>query len=313
MLCALSIASLLAAGAPSGDEPPEAAEERPWSLDLTIDDFGIGIGNSRHVDGLRLNFRDTAPFTVHGVNATVWTPGEGAKGTVDGVALGLPATGASVIRGLALGFGFGADREIDGLGIAILGGGSGGALRGVFAGGLGFGAGGDLDGIAVAGLGIGCGGQARGILVGGLGVGTGGDLRGVALGGLGVGAGGDLRGVALAGLGIGSGGSIEGVAVAGLGVGAPRIRGLAAALAVGGQDIVGLALAPAYFHIEPSGSMTGVSLSAFNRIRGEQRGVAIGIVNYTPSLHGVQIGLINWAGNNPSGLKLLPIANAHFD
>lgn len=146
MLCALSIAALLAAGAPSGDEPPEAAEERPWSLDLTIDDFGIGIGNSRHVDGLRLNFRDTAPFTVHGVNATVWTPGEGAKGTVDGVALGLPATGASVIRGLALGFGFGADREIDGLGIAILGGGSGGALRGVFAGGLGFGAGGTSTG-----------------------------------------------------------------------------------------------------------------------------------------------------------------------
>ena len=39
----------------------------------------------------------------------------------------------------------------------------------------------------------------------------------------------------------------------------------------------------------------------------------IGIINYTGSLHGVQLGLVNWAGNNPSGLKLLPIANAHID
>jgi hypothetical protein len=59
--------------------------------------------------------------------------------------------------------------------------------------------------------------------------------------------------------------------------------------------------------------MTGLSVSAFNRIRGEQRGLAIGIVNYAESLHGMQIGLLNWAENNPSGLKILPVANAHFD
>ncbi len=34
---------------------------------------------------------------------------------------------------------------------------------------------------------------------------------------------------------------------------------------------------------------------------------------YAANLHGVQIGLVNWADNNPSGLKILPIANAHFD
>jgi hypothetical protein len=72
-------------------------------------------------------------------------------------------------------------------------------------------------------------------------------------------------------------------------------------------------LAPAVFDLAPQGSITGVSVSAFNRIRGEQHGLAIGILNYTPSLHGVQIGLINWAGNNRAGLKLLPLLNAHFD
>jgi len=34
----------------------------------------------------------------------------------------------------------------------------------------------------------------------------------------------------------------------------------------------------------PEGSMTGVLAEAFNRIRGEQRGLAIGIVNYYAQL-----------------------------
>jgi len=91
------------------------------------------------------------------------------------------------------------------------------------------------------------------------------------------------------------------------------VRGAIVALAAGSQEVTGVVLAPAYFDLDPQGSITGVSVSAFNRIRGEQHGLAIGVFNYTPSLHGVQVGLINWAGNNPSGLKLLPILNAHFD
>ena len=39
---------------------------------------------------------------------------------------------------------------------------------------------------------------------------------------------------------------------------------------------------------------------------------AIGLVNYASELHGVQIGLLNWAGNNET-LKLFPILNAHFE
>ena len=70
----LGLAMAARAGAPA----PEAAavekpEARPWSLDLTVQDFGLGIDNSEHVDGLRLNFRDAAPYTVHGLSVTVWT------------------------------------------------------------------------------------------------------------------------------------------------------------------------------------------------------------------------------------------------
>src|SRR5262249_30549897 len=155
--------------------------------------------------------------------------------------------------------------------------------------------------------------RVRGIGLGGLGVGAGDGGQGIFVGGLGVGSGGSLQGLAVGGLGVGAGDAIQGVAIAALGVGAPQIDGLAVALGVGGKDIQGLILAPAYFHLAEDGSFTGVSVSVFNRVLGDQHGVSIGVVNYAARLHGLQIGLVNWADNNPSGLKILPVANAHFD
>ena len=38
----------------------------------------------------------------------------------------------------------------------------------------------------------------------------------------------------------------------------------------------------------------------------------IGVFNRADNLHGVQIGVLNYAGNNPSGLKWLPGINVHF-
>src|SRR5947209_2525148 len=96
---------LLMAAAPSAGQTVKPPEDNPWSLDLTIHDFGIGIGNSKHIDGIRLNFRDVAPYVVHGINATIWFPAENRGGTVDGIALGLPLTGAKIIRGLGVGVG----------------------------------------------------------------------------------------------------------------------------------------------------------------------------------------------------------------
>jgi hypothetical protein len=82
---------------------------------------------------------------------------------------------------------------------------------------------------------------------------------------------------------------------------------------VGSKDAAGLVLAPGLFNVEPEGRFGGISISAFNRIRGEQHGLAIGLVNYARELHGLQLGLVNIAANNPGWTRVLPLANAHFD
>jgi hypothetical protein len=325
---------------------PSRAPDAPraWSLDLTVDDVGIGIGNSRRVDGLRLNVTDAAPFVVNGVNLTLWTPQEHGGGRVNGLALGVPLTGVRDLAGVGVGIGLGAEdsmaglavgviglgagkdvsgvalagigagagRNVSGVIIAGLGGGAGGSVYGLSVGGLGFGAGEDVVGLTVAGLGAGAGGSVRGVNIAGLGVGAGHDLDGISLALGGLGAGQHVRGLMIAGLGMGSGGSLAGVGVAGLGLGAPELDGLDIALAVGAKDARGVFLAPAWFEIVDGGSVEGLSISAVNRIRGEQRGLAIGVVNYAHSLHGVQIGLLNWADNS-SLLKLMPLVNVHID
>ena len=334
-----------AAPAPTPAGPSGAPDApRAWSLDLTIDNVGIGIGNSRRVDGLRLNVTDAAPFVVNGVNLTLWTPEEHGGGRVNGLALGVPLTGVRDLAGVGVGIGLGAEDSMTGLAVGVIGlgagkdvtgltlaglgagaghdlsgvtlagigGGAGGSVYGLSVGGLGFGAGGDVVGLTVAGLGAGAGGSMRGINIAGLGLGAGHDLDGISLALGALGAGQHVRGLMIAGLGMGSGGSLAGVGIAGLGLGAAELDGVDVALAVGAKDARGVFIAPAWFEIVPGGSVEGVSVSAVNRIRGEQRGLAIGVVNYAHSLHGVQIGLLNWADNS-SLLKLMPLVNVHVD
>lgn len=310
------------------------------SLDLTVHDVGVAIGDKPRVTGLRLNFRDRNLVEVRGINATLWSPYQPATGVVNGVALGLPVTGARRINGLAIGaFGVGADESMRGIGIAPLGLGAGGDVRGIMLGGLGTGAGGSVsglaigglgvgsggatDGIMIGGLGVGSGGRARGILIGGLGVGAGGsvtgisigglgagaggDVTGISIGGLGVGAGGNVTGLAIGGLGVGAGGTLRGVAIGGAGVGATRLRGLAlAGLGAGGEDVKGVVIAGAYFDVERDGRLRGASLSAYNRILGTQRGLTVGLFNYAAELHGAQVGLLNVSDNGGHRL-LLPV------
>ena len=83
------------------------------SLDLTINDVGLSIGDSREVTGVRLNYRDSRMRRVTGVNATIWMPYDGRGGDVKGFAIGLPATGADNIEGVAWGIlGAGANNDI---------------------------------------------------------------------------------------------------------------------------------------------------------------------------------------------------------
>ena len=252
------------------------------SLDLTIGGYGLSIGDSRAVNGLRLNFRDRRLRQVNGINATIWTPRDPARGLINGIALGLPVTGGRRINGLATGlFGAGADESITGVVFGPLGGGAGESIEGIGLGGLGLGAGEDLVGIMIGGLGVGAGGDVTGVMIGGLGVGAGGTLAGLMIGGVGVGAS-EVRGIALSGL------------------------------AAGGETVTGAVLAPAYFRITNGGQFTGVAMSAFNHIKGDQNGLTIGLLNYAWRLDGVQLGLLNFAGNKDR-LRWLPLINWHFD
>src|SRR3712207_288344 len=122
-----SLRPLLLAG---GLVSPAAAEGQRSERTRTV--FPICIGDCRRVVGLRLNFRDARLERVDGINATIWTPYEPMRGVVNGVALGLPATAAGEINGLALGvFGVGAADHIRGIGIAPVGLGAGDELEGI--------------------------------------------------------------------------------------------------------------------------------------------------------------------------------------
>ena len=312
------------------------------SLDLTINGVGLSIGDSEEVTGIRLNYRDRAMRRVTGINATIWTPYNNFGGDVHGLALGLPLTGADNLYGVGYGIlGVGANKNLEGVAFGGLGAGAGRDVIGIAVGGLGVGAGRDVQGIAMGGLGAGAGRHFKGIAIGGLGVGAGSDAVGLLMGGLGAGAGRDVKGIVIAGIGAGAGRDIVGLAIGGIGAGAGRnftgisfsgiatgaggtlkglhmagiavgastVRGIMlSGLTAGGMDVHALSIAPAYFTVPPGGEMRGLSISSFNRIQGEQKGITIGIVNYARHLSGYQIGLINIA-DNKERFRIMPIFN----
>jgi hypothetical protein len=309
-------------------------------LDLTVNNVGLAIGDKPRVTGLRINFRDRNLREVKGVNVTIWTPHEPPSGVVNGLALGLPATGASRVNGALIGvIGGGVERSIRGLGVGGIGVGGGGELRGIMVGGVGVGSGGGISGLSVGGIGVGSGGGVHGIQIGGIGVGSGGDLRGISIGGIGVGgagdvtglavggigvggggrfsgigiggvgvgSGGDATGIMIGGIGVGSGGKLTGLGIGGVGVGATKIKGVAIGGAgVGGMDVKAIVLTAGYFKIEKEGHFQGGALAAVSNIQGAQRGLTLGLFNYARELNGAQIGLIN-VSDNGGHRRVLPV------
>jgi hypothetical protein len=300
----------------------------------------ICIGDCVNAAGLRLNFRDRKLEQMHGLNVTVLGPKQPATGVVHGASVGLVSTGGRSIHGLAaaplgisvsnsfhgigvsgIGSGIGGSGHgilISGIGTglggsfhgAMIGGigvGGGGSVHGAMVAGIGAGVGGSISGLTVAGIGVGAGGSVHGLSLAGIGVGSGGDVSGITLAGVGVGAGGTVRGVTIAGVGVGAGGSVDGVTISGIGIASPSVRKIAIAPVVGTTDGRGIIIAPAYFKVA-DGSIRGASISTVNDIRGEQRGLAIGLVNYARSLKGVQVGLVNIVADG-RGPKVLPVVN----
>jgi hypothetical protein len=318
---------------------------RAQGVILGVDKVGLGIGDVPEMTGIRLNFRDRELRRIDGINVTIWAPYQDARRSyIRGVAVGLPVTGGGDIDGLGVavfglgvehrfrgiglapigmgaggsmeglmigGIGLGGGGDITGIGIGGIGVGTGGHMKGLMIGGIGAGSGGDVDGIVIGGIGVGAGGHVKGLAIGGIGVGGGGNAEGIMIGGIGVGVGGDMTGLAVGGIGVGAGGTFTGVGIGGIGVGAQRAKGLMiSGIAGGAQDLTGIAFSTAWFKLE-KGEMHGMSVASYNEIRGRQRGLTIGLLNLAEELHGVQLGLINIAYNNPSGRKVLPLVNWH--
>jgi hypothetical protein len=314
------------------------------SLDIPVKGYGISFGNSKKFAGLRFNFSDKRVDRIDGMNITLWKADENEDAIMRGISLGIiPEAGEMgyiqlgigvvaeyQLSGLSIGIlGAGSGRDMDGINIGGLGAGAGGSLTGINIGGLGAGAGQDVIGLNIGGLGAGAGQNAvgvnlallgagagqnlYGITVAGLGAGAGQNVSGITIGGLGAGAGQNMTGVNIGGLGVGAGQELRGFSVAVLGAGAPDVKGITLAGGViGGVEITGLTVAIAHVRIEDDGVLTGLTAAAFPYIKGLLKGVSLGVFNYAYEVNGIQIGLLNYVADNPSGLKILPLFNTSF-
>jgi hypothetical protein len=299
-----------------------------FHIGLTIHDYGISFGNAPRINGVRLNVQDADLERVNGINVTLWKPREPLTGTVNGVQIGL-LPGSSEVSGVGVGLagvvtsrrarwitvgGLGAvsNGAIDGIGIGGLGLVADGSIHGIGFGGLGAVANGDLKGVVFGGLGAVANRDIWGVAVSGLGTVANRDVVGLAFAGLGTVANRDVTGAGLGGLALVANGSITGIGVGGLAVVANgRITGLGVGglAVVANEGIRGIGLAGYSVDTHEVG---GVTVSAYNRVRGLQRGLAIGIYNSAYELHGVQIGVLNRAKNNKAPFKILPLVNVHL-
>jgi hypothetical protein len=280
---------------------------------------GLGIGlplasGTAYRSGVSIGlFGVAASKDMRGINLGGLAVGSGND--LVGVNLGGLAVGSGNdlvginLAGLAVGSG----ATVKGLNAALLAVGAGEDAWGINLAGLAVGSGDDLWGLSVGGLAVGAGRDVSGISLALFAVGSGKNMTGLSVAGLAVGSGKTLKGASLAGLAVGCGKELTGISVAILAVGAPSVKGGQAALVVGGEDVKGFTLAPAYMAVKGAdGRMVGLSISAFNHIRGEQRGVTIGILNFAEEISGFQLGLLNHVGSNPKGLRWLPLFNTRF-
>ena len=153
----VALLCVVAAGVASAQEPaaplPKATNHH--SLDIAINHVGISIGNSQRLTGIRLNWRDEGLEYVNGINFTLWAPGQNPKGSVNGLALGVVAPGASRLNGIVLGgLGIRAEDRLTGIGLATFAVLSHGSVGGVNVGGLAVVADSNIAGITAGALAV---------------------------------------------------------------------------------------------------------------------------------------------------------------
>lgn len=154
----------------------------------------------------------------------------------------------------------------------------------------------------------------NGVSICGIAAGSGGNINGLCVSGLVAMASGDnsvISGVAVSGIGIGAHKAINGLAIGGLAVGSDGdINGIVTSLAYisGKKNFRGLSVTTGYLE---SKMFKGVAVAGYAKTD-KMYGLAVALYNRTKKLRGVQFGLLNYAGNNPKGLRILPFFNLHL-
>jgi hypothetical protein len=278
--------------------PQDTLIAAPFALDLGIAHSGISLGNSRRWNGVRVNLRDAGVARVNGASLTFWKARQDGnrEARFTGVTFGLVGPEAGVLQGINVGVvGVLAYHDMTGLNIG------GGALVSK----------GTLRGLSLAPFAVVSRGNVAGITVGGLGIASWGDLKGINVGGLGIYSVGRIAGITVAPLAIVGRDQILGLNASAITVSANgRVGGLTVAGLVvsSGEVVEGISVAGLWMEAP---TLRGLSIAPYNRVRGDQHGIAIGILNHAHALHGLQLGVINHAGNNPGPLRWLPLLNFH--
>jgi len=154
----------------------------------------------------------------------------------------------------------------------------------------------------------------NGLSLGGVFIGSGGNINGLSLSGLVIAADGDnskISGISISGLGLGAAKSVNGLAIGGIMVNSGgNINGLATSLVILNCDgnFKGVAVTPGYMK---SGEHKGIVFAGYAKTN-QMNGLSVALYNRTEELRGIQFGLLNFAGNNPKGLKMLPLVNMHL-
>lgn len=163
-------------------------------------------------------------------------------------------------------------------------------------------------------LGTGAAHNLFGLTLGGLIIGSTGNIKGLSVSGLVTMADGDksvISGVAISGIGIGANKTINGLVVGGFAVGTDGdINGVASSLTYisSGKNFQGIAATGGYLE---SYIFKGIAIAGYAKTN-QMHGLSISFYNRTKELHGVQFGLMNYAENNPKGLRMLPFINLHL-
>jgi hypothetical protein len=157
--------------------------------------------------------------------------------------------------------------------------------------------------------------SANGIQIGGFGVRSEKIINGIQFGGL-FAKSKSVNGVIIGGLGV-TANRINGLGIGGyFGVSADTLNGVFVGLGIGARGnnspnkiINGLAVGIISVGAEKVKGVTSAILYCYSS---KQYGLSIAGFNKTENLHGIQVGIINYAGNNPKLLKWLPIINFHL-